>query len=419
MNGQRASGRRVVIVGGGMVGVSLALALERRAPALQVTLVESFPLSAPEAGFDARYTPSFDARTTALSYGSRLIYSGWGLWESLAVHAQPIETIHVSERGRFGSTLMQSEDYGWPALGYVVENAWLGNSLLQALLAGRVTTLSPVKVARAETDEAGVRLVLENGEQLDADLLVVADGAQSGLRASLGISHREQRYEQQAVIANVAHRIDHAGRAFERFTPRGPLAMLPLAREPGATRARSALVWTQPAAEAAALLESSDEEFLRRLQRAFGYRLGRLEQVGQRHSYPLALVEAEEQVRSGVVIMGNAAHALHPVAGQGFNLALRDVARLAGCLAEACARDVSPGDLAVLQGYRDAQAADQAQTTAFSDRLPDLFMQPDAAVSALRDLGLFALDMTPGLKREFVRRTAGVAASTEYRDVRP
>lgn len=411
--------QRVVIAGGGMVGVSLALALERQVPAFDITLVESFPLTPPEEAFAARYTPSFDARTTALSYGSSLIYSGWGLWEGIAAHVQAIDTIHVSEQGRFGSTLMRTSDYQWPALGYVVENAWLGNSLLQALLQGSVRTLSPVRVERAETGQDGVSLVLDGGERIDTDLLVVADGAQSGLRSSLGISHREHRYDQQAIVANIGHRLDHQGCAFERFTPRGPLAMLPLAREPGARRARSALVWTQPAAETEALLAASDEEFLSRLQKEFGYRLGRLEQVGERHSYPLALVEAEEQVRSGVVVMGNAAHALHPVAGQGFNLALRDVACLAACLAEASARGAAPGELEALQAYRDAQAADQAQTTAFSDRLPDLFMHSDLAVAALRDLGLFALDIAPGLKREFVRRTAGVAASTEYRHVRP
>ncbi len=413
------SASRVVIAGGGMVGVSLALALERQAPSLDVTLVESFPLEPPEAGFEDSYTPSFDARSTALSYGSSLLYSGWGLWDGIAAQVRLIDTIHVSEQGRFGSTLMRAADYHWPALGYVVENAWLGNSLLRALLDGSVRTVSPARVERAESRDDGASLVLEGGDRLEADLLVVADGANSSLRTSLGIGHREHRYAQQAIIANIGHRLDHEGRAFERFTPRGPLAMLPLPREPGASRARSALVWTLPQADAEALLDSSDGDFLARLQKEFGYRLGRLEQLGKRHSYPLALVEAEEQVRSGVVVMGNAAHALHPVAGQGFNLALRDVARLASCLAQAVECGTSPGDLEVLLGYRDAQATDQAQTTAFSDRLPDLFMQEDLAVSALRDLGLFALDLAPGLKREFVRRTAGVAASTEYRDVRP
>ena len=399
-----------------MVGVSLALALSRRAPACEVLLVESFPLPKLEPDFAAAYSPSFDARSTALSYASSLIFGEWQCWDGIARHAQPIHSIHVSEQGRFGSTLMQAADYGWPALGYVVENAWLGNSLLQALQDTGVQTRSPDRVVSAETAGDGVELAFDAGEPVAADLLVVADGAQSGLRDALGIQHRQESYEQQAIIANVGHRRDHAGRAFERFTARGPLAMLPL---PPDGRYRSALVWTLPPDEAAAIMGCGEGEFLTRLQREFGYRLGRLEQVGERHSYPLSLVQAEEQVRSGIAIMGNAAHALHPVAGQGFNLALRDVACLAAKIEAALAAGVSPGSLPVLQAYRDAQAADQRQTTAFSDRLPGLFMQRDPALSALRDLGLFALDLAPALKREFVRQTAGLAASSEYRNARP
>ena len=399
-----------------MVGVSLALALSRRAPACEVLLVESFPLPELDPDFAAGYSPSFDARSTALSYASSLIYTEWDCWEDIARNAQPISTIHVSEQGRFGSTLMRAADYGWPALGYVVENAWLGNSLIQALRQTGVQTRSPARVVSAETGGERVELTFDDGETLAADLLVVADGAQSGLREALGIQHREDTYHQHAVIANIGHRRDHEGRAFERFTARGPLAMLPL---PPEGRYRSALVWTLPPEQAAELMDCGEGEFLARLQREFGYRLGRLEQVGERHSYPLALVQSEEQVRSGIAVMGNAAHALHPVAGQGFNLALRDVACLASRVQEATAAGHSPGELSVLQAYRDAQAADQRQTTAFSDRLPGLFMHRDPALSALRDLGLFALDLSPGLKREFVRHTAGLAASSEYRDARP
>lgn len=399
-----------------MVGVSLALALARTPLAGNVLLVESFPLPEVEPDFSRGYSPSFDARSTALSYATCLIYREWGLWESIARHAQPISTVHVSEQGRFGSTLMRASDYGWPALGFVVENAWLGNSLLRALQDAGVDTRSPARVTAARTGGDEVELALDGGDTVSTELLVVADGAESGLREALGIRHREDNYEQQAIIANVGHRGDHRGRAFERFTARGPLAMLPLIPEGGN---RSALVWTLPPDAAAEVLSLPDEAFLARLQREFGYRLGRLSRAGERHGYPLSLVQAEEQVRSGIVVMGNAAHALHPVAGQGFNLALRDVARLALEISRAAAAGRSPGELAVLQAYRDAQAADQSRTTAFSDRLPGLFMHRDPALSALRDLGLFALDLAPGLKREFVRQTAGLAASTEYRDVRP
>ena len=407
---------KIVIAGGGMVGVSLALTLRRQLPDSQLMLIEAFALpQAPLA--PAAYTPSFDARSTALSYGSALIYQDCGVWEGIAEHAQPIHSIHVSEQGRFGSTLMQADDYHWPALGFVVENAWLGRALLAQLQAARVETHSPARVESA-TPGSPVRLQLDTGESLQADLLIVADGARSGLRDSLGIAYREQRYGEHAIIANVAHRQPHAGRAFERFTQHGPLALLPLPPSDGAAH-RSALVWTRPPAEVEALLSASDADFLASLQRQFGYRLGRFSAVSERYSYPLALIEAEEQVRSGVVIMGNAAHALHPVAGQGFNLALRDVACLADTLAKAAITDEPPAALSVLQRYRERQAGDQARTTAFSDRLPGLFMQRHAALGAMRDIGLFALDMAPPLKETFVRHTAGLAASSGYRDARP
>lgn len=405
---------KVVIAGGGMVGVSLALALRHRLPEAQLALVESFPLPEPGAGAPT-YTPSFDARSTALSYGSALIYGEWGVWEPILEHAAPIESIHVSEQGRFGSTLMRAADYDWPALGYVVENAWLGNCLLAQLQQRNIETLSPARVVAAQGAEP-VSLQLEDGDTVEADLLVVADGAESGLRDALGIGHRKQQYGQHAVIANIAHRESHGSCAYERFTPNGPLAMLPLVDE-GVHR--SALVWSLAPEEAEAMMAAPEAEFLARLQREFGYRLGRLERVGERHHYPLALVEAEEQVRQGVVVMGNAAHSLHPVAGQGFNLALRDIACLASTLADADARGESAGSLQVLQSYREQQKRDQQQTTAFSDRLPGLFAHRDLALSALRDLGLAVLDLSPPLKREFVRQTAGVSASRGYRDARP
>ncbi|MEP5765748.1 MAG: 2-octaprenyl-6-methoxyphenyl hydroxylase [Halieaceae bacterium] len=408
----------VVIAGGGMVGISLALSLRQRLPVgTRILLVESFPLPAADDS-TAAFSPSFDSRSTALSYASCLIYQQLGIWPDLEPGACPISSIHVSEQGRFGSTLMQASDYSWPALGYVVENAWLGQILVQALHRSDIETLSPARVSDALAIDSGMLLTLDDGDQLQASLLVVADGADSALRQALGIEAREQHYEQHALIANIGHASAHQGCAYERFTEQGPLAMLPLL--PTADSAgRSALVWSLAPALAAELQECPEREFLQRLQQEFGYRLGRLQRLGQRHSYPLSLVQAEEQARSGVVVMGNAAHSLHPVAGQGFNLALRDVARLAELLAQAVAAGRAPGELSVLQAYCEQQAQDQERTTVFSDRLPGLFMQRDPALALLRDIGLFALDLSPALKRQFVRHTAGVAASSEYRDVQP
>lgn len=405
-----AGQRDVVIAGGGMVGLSLALQLgERAPPGTSITLVEGFALRPPGS---ADYHPSFDARSTALSYSSRLIYQDMGLWSGLEQWLSPIETIHVSMKGRFGSSVMSANDYGWPALGYVVENAWLGQALLRAVhQQGRVELVSPARVTSARPSPDGFQLRLQGADagELDTRLLVVADGAGSSLRDELGIAMVEKPYRQSAVIANVVTGQPHRGCAFERFTDQGPLALLPLLPAPGGEH-RSALVWTQPPERADELITCPDAEFIDELQRRFGYRLGRLTQVGERHSYPLSLVQAAEQVRRGLVVMGNAAHALHPVAGQGFNLALRDVDALTAEIAPLLARGGSPGELAHLQRYQRRARPDQQQTIAFSDRVPGVFMRTDPVFSLARDLALSGLDLLPPAKREFVRRAAGVGA---------
>ena len=406
----------IVIAGGGMVGISLALYLgETLSAETRICLVEGFPFPEPLPGHRADYHPSFDARSTALSYSSKLIYQRLGVWENLQQGLCPIESIHVSNRGRFGSTLLEAQEHGWPALGYVVENAWLGASLAQALhRQDRIDLVSPARVTAADVQAGEVSLQLEGGQQKEirANLLVVADGAASGLREQLGVAVSEKPYRQHALVANVGFAQPHKGCAFERFTEHGPVALLPLLGLAGAAN-RSALVWTVPPEEAEHLQQCPDEDFLAVLQRRFGYRLGRLQQVGERHAYPLSLVKSAEQVRQGVVVMGNAAHALHPVAGQGYNLALRDVAELSAVLADAQAKGAGLGDLPVLQAYEQRQLRDQQRTIEFSDRLPSLFMLADPVVGLARDLALSGLDLVPALKRDFVNYAAGVAAMGE------
>ncbi|MEP0203850.1 MAG: 2-octaprenyl-6-methoxyphenyl hydroxylase [Halioglobus sp.] len=403
--------RHIVIAGGGMVGVSLALMLGHELPSdIRITLVESFAL--PEDTGAPAYHPSFDARSTALSYSSCAIYEQMGVWPDLAQWVCPIATVHVSNRGRFGSTLLSAQDYGWDALGYVVENAWLGRALLYALRQQeRVELINPANVAAATPMGESVELSIEgdDNDTLTADLLVVADGADSSLRKALGVGTSEKPYGQSALIANIALGKGHAGCAFERFTDEGPLALLPLVGVPDA-KERSALVWTLPPERAAQLMDCSPTDFLQALQSRFGYRLGRLQRVGERFQYPLTLLEAHEQVRQGIVVMGNAAHALHPVAGQGFNLALRDVAQLSACIGQGIEQQRSPGDLSVLKQYQELQADDQRRTIAFSDKVPGLFMHPDPVLSVARDLALAGLDISPPLKRAFVRHAAGIAA---------
>ncbi|MEK1907686.1 MAG: 2-octaprenyl-6-methoxyphenyl hydroxylase, partial [Pseudomonas sp.] len=350
---------QLAIIGGGLVGASLALALQAGAKARgwRILLVEPF---APGEGFQ----PSYDARSTALSYGSRQLYERLGIWPAISQRAEAISQIHVSDRGRLGATRLSAEDEGVPALGYVVENAWLGHCLWQALDPEVVNWRCPAEVTRLQPLGDGYRLTLNDDSQIECDLAVLADGGRSGLREQLGIAVRHTPYEQSALIANVSPVESHGGQAFERFTEDGPMALLPLADN------RCALVWTRPPVDAERLQQLPDVAFLAELQAAFGYRLGALRQVGARHLYPLALVEATEQARPHLVLLGNAAHSLHPVAGQGYNLSLRDTLVLAETLLESTA---PLGDLATLQRYLTRQQQDQALTVGFSDRLPRLF----------------------------------------------
>lgn len=402
----------IVIVGGGMVGASLACALAAGGRFARVALVEGFPLL--DRAGPAVYQPSFDARSTALSLSSARFLARLGLWEDVRRHAQPIRRIHVSDRGRFGSTAMDAAEEGLEALGYVVENQWLGNVLHDGLRAcANLTLLAPARVdaVRRRADRVIVRAKLAHGgeeRELDAGLAVIADGARSGLAAALGIVAQQQDYGQQALIANVAHRQPHEGRAFERFTDAGPMAMLPLVEAPDGS-ARSALVWVQEPGLAEQARTLPEPEFLHRLQQRFGYRLGRLLRVGERHLYPLSLTRATEQARAGIVLLGNAAHALHPVAGQGFNLSLRDVAALAQTLEEACVRGEAPGALAVLERFVVRQRADQDRTIGFSDALPRIFGSGLLPLAAARDLGLIGLDLLPAARSLLVRHATGLA----------
>ncbi|MCB4795299.1 2-octaprenyl-6-methoxyphenyl hydroxylase [Pseudomonas sp. NP21570] len=384
----------LAIIGGGLVGASLALALQdgARARGWRIHLIEPF-----EPGHE--YQPSYDARSTALSYGTRLIYQRLGLWERIAERAEPILRIHVSERGSFGAARLDCTREGVEALGYVVENAWIGHCLWQALDDQVVVRHCPAEVERLEPGATGYRLSFTDGQQLECDLTVLADGGRSGLREQLGIQVSRRPYGQTALIANITPGKPHGGLAFERFTEDGPMALLPLQDD------RCALVWTRSQADAARLAQAHEAVFLGELQEAFCYRLGALQQVGARHLYPLTLIEAEEQVRSGLVVLGNAAHSLHPIAGQGYNLSLRDVEALSVALLRS---DAALGDLAVLQEYARRQRFDQRVTVGFSDQVTRLFGDSGRLVAAGRNLGLLGLDLMPAAKRWFARQAMGL-----------
>jgi len=388
----------VLIAGGGMVGASLAVALAGLP--LRVTLVEAIPAGAPGQ-------PSFDARTTALSRSARHILGTLGIWPAVAADATPIRRIHVSERGRLGTTVIDGDEEGGEPLGYVLENRLLGAALWRALEASpNVTVRSPATVTGvAGGDDALTVSVQERGATatVRTRLLVVADGARSPLRASLGIGARVRPYGQAAIVGNVA--VDTAfghgeqsGIAYERFTPEGPLALLPAG--PG----RYVFVLTRRDAVADAVARMPDAAFLELLQEEFGHRLGRFGRVGARGSYPLELVEADRVTAPRVAVIGNAAHGLHPVAGQGYNLGLRDAAALAELVAEDAGAD--PGDPALLARYATWREPDQRKVVAFTDGLVRFFGR--RRLGPLRGFGLLLFDTTPGAKRILARETMGL-----------
>lgn len=392
----------IVIVGGGMVGLSLALLLDQTGCDWRITVLEAHQPQRPET--PPRYRPSFDARSCALSYQSRQIFERLDVWQELSAHVAAIESIDVSDRGQLGGTFMTAAEQGLPALGYVIENLWFGAVLGEAVARReRITVMAPARPAAIRPLGSGVEIALQaEGSTLHADLLVIADGVHSATRDQLGIGVHRRAYGQLATIANVALDRPHEGIAWERFAPAGPMALLPL--PPHERTPRAALVWTMSPARAAELEELGDTAFLEALHEQFGHRAGCIVQVGKRFSYPLQLVTAEEQCRRHVVVVGNAAHSLHPVAGQGFNLSLRDVARLARVLSE---HAVQPGELAVLQEYVERSRSDQEQTILLSDSLPRIFSRETFPLPLARSLGLLGLDSVPPLRRAFARRGMG------------
>ena len=389
----------LAICGGGMVGATLALAL---APLpLSIVLIEAVAAGRPEP-------PSFDERTTALANGSVRTYRALGVWRDMEREATSIRRIHVSEQGRFGVARIDAREQGLEALGYVISNRAIGAALWPAVESNpRLSVLAPARVTDTSNEGGFRRLQLETASgpaQLDARLVIAADGARSVLRDRAGITAEHWDYEQTAVVATLTTQRFHDHVAYERFTSHGPLAMLPL------TDGRCGLVWTRAPDEAARLLTLTDEAFLAELQDAFGLRLGRLLDVGRRHSYELGLTRAERHAAPRLAIVGNAAQSLHPIAGQGFNLGLRDAASLAEVLAEALvAGGVDPGAAEILDAYAAWRTEDRRRIVGFTDGLVRVFGTPLGLVRNLRGLGLLAFDALPPAKSALARLSVGAA----------
>jgi 2-octaprenyl-6-methoxyphenol hydroxylase len=387
----------VAIVGGGMVGATLGVAL---APLnLRVAIIEAIP-------HNAAAQPSFDERTTALSNGSRRILETLGVWPALSALATPIAKIHVSEQGRFGFARIDAAEQGLSAMGYVVANRDLGNALWSRLSkSAGIEVYCPAEVSQVTSHEQSVTVeMVQKGAKstIDAKLIVAADGAQSAVRGAFGVDAEVRDYEQTAIITTVLPQRFHDNVAYERFTQSGPLALLPL------DGGRCTLVLTQPKDAAQSVMAWSDQEFLAELQRRFGFRLGRFLKVGRRVPYPLFLTRATRTSSGRCVIIGNAAQGLHPVAGMGFNLGLRDVASLAELIAERVGQqDADPGSLQLLAQYDAWRTADRGSVIAFTDGLIKLFSNPLRSVRRLRSLGLLAFDLLPPAKAALSRLSTG------------
>ncbi len=384
----------ILIVGGGLVGASLACAVSRLP--LKVAVVEAIPFA------DFRQK-SYDTRAIALSYGSRRIFEGLGIWSSLMDKATPIHSVHTSQRGHFGVTRLVAKDYQVPALGYVVEARALGAILSEDLAQHSSVTLHcPAVLDGIQLGHDYAQVTLTDGRCLQGRLVIAADGGRSRVREQLAISSQRRDYGQTAVIATLTSSLPHRNVAYERFTDTGPMAILPLAA------GRCAIVWTLPTSQAPQVLAMTDDAFLAAFQQGFGNRLGILGQVSPRHAYPLVLQRAEEVIRPRLALAGNALHAVHPIAGQGFNLGLRDVAALGEVLWNSVHRQQDPGDPAVLSQYLAWRQTDLDRTVAWTDGLVRLFSNTTPVLNIARSIGLTALDWLPPLKSWLAREAMGI-----------
>jgi 2-octaprenyl-6-methoxyphenol hydroxylase len=368
----------VAVVGAGPVGATVAALCAREGLAIEV--------------FEARAKPAEDARTLALSHASRELLESVKAWP--ASGTTPIASIHISQKGGPGRTLIEAAEQGLPALGYTVSFAALNASLARRL--GEIGI--PIRYGEScddiVLDAEAAHLRFAGGREVAARLLVLADGGANASRIP-GVVFREKDYEQRAVVGKVTADRPHAGRAYERFTPQGPVALLPVGGQ-------FALVYTAAPQEADRLLALDDAAFLAQLQAHFGDRAGRFTSVASRASFPLKLRAINTPVALRTAIVGNAAQALHPIAGQGLNLGLRDAAALAAMIESVAPAQI--GSDAMLESYRAARARDTSRGVAFTDFLASAFADSRRLPTWGRGLALTMLDMFPPARRAFAQR---------------
>ena len=384
----------VVIAGGAMAGMTLALALDHLSQGqLRVAVVEPFAV-------DNQAHPGFDSRSIALSYGTVKILQSLSLWSQIAPVATAIKHIHVSDRSHAGMTNIAHDEISVDALGYVVELADVGRIYQQQLaLRPQISLLCPDSVIEIERNEHCNVVTLQSGRSLECQLLVAADGAISTCCQQLGFELQERDFNQVAVIANIRCQQAHQGRAFERFTEQGPIALLPMSND------RMSLVWCLRPDMAKQVLQLDDDAFLSELQQAFGWRLGRMAHVGLRAHYPLQLRYRPKNISHRFAIVGNAAQTLHPIAGQGFNLGIRDVASLA----EEVVKSLDDaGAYRVLSAFSQRRQDDRSHTIAMTSALVHLFSNDYISLRIGRNLGLALIDNVSLLKAPLLQRTLGL-----------
>nr|WP_267460123.1 FAD-dependent monooxygenase [Acinetobacter sp. Colony158] len=391
-----------------MVGLSLALMLAKQNIAVQ--LLEAIRYPNYEDDQLAPYHSSFDARNTALSRRSVMIYQQLGLWDALQQHATPILQVHITEQGSFGKARLVAEQEKVESFGQVIENAWLGRVLLtQVRQQALIELIDGVEVTSLEQDQQQVTIrALRDQEtlELQTQLLIAADGRDSFCRQAIGVGIDVHDYDQVAIVTAVQTSKPHQHVGFERFSALGPLALLPLPGE-----YRRSVVWpVKKGTEAEWLGEENDQHFLDALQQTYGDRAGKFEKTGKRFSYPLSQVLAHKQAVGRVVLMGNAAHTIHPVAGQGFNLCLRDADVLVRFLTQHLTQSDDIGDPENLLAYEQSRLKDQQRVIKFCDSVVRGFSNQNPVLKLLRNTGLVAFDVVPGIKPLVANYAMGLKA---------
>ncbi|MGK3626916.1 2-octaprenyl-6-methoxyphenyl hydroxylase [Acinetobacter sp. A11] len=400
--------QQVIIVGGGMVGLSLSLMLAKANIAVKLLEAVKYP------NYDdqnvAPYHSSFDARNTALSRRSVQIYQKLGLWDALQQHATPILQVHITEQGSFGKARLIAEQEKVESFGQVIENAWLGRVLLtQVRQQPLIELIDGVQVTALTQDAEQVHIEAKRGDEvlkLESKLLIAADGRDSFCRQAIGVGVDVHDYDQVAIVTTVQTSKPHEHVGFERFSALGPLALLPLPGE-----YRRSVVWpVKKGTENEWIGDENDQHFLSALQQTYGDRAGKFEKTGKRFSYPLSQVLAHKQAVGRVILMGNAAHTIHPVAGQGFNLCLRDADVLVRYLVNQLSASDDIGNPDNLLAYEQARLSDQQRVIKFCDTVVRGFSNQNPLLKLIRNTGLIAFDVIPGVKPLVANYAMGLKA---------